>query len=128
MKSLMLVGLGGFLGSIARYKLGGMVLHATMQGRFPLSTFIVNISGCLVAGVLAGLAERHELFGPDTRLFLFTGLLGGYTTFSAFGLDAMFLIRRGDWATAALYAGASTILGLAAVWLGWSAATWGRQA
>lgn len=118
MHNILLVGLGGFLGAIARYKLGGLVLHMTVQQRFPFGTFTVNVLGCLVVGLLAGAAERYEMFGPDARLFLFTGLLGGFTTFSAFGLEAMHLIRRGDLATAALYAGGSVVLGLAAVWLG----------
>lgn len=118
MKSILLVGLGGFIGSVARYMLGGWVLHLTTQGRFPYGTFAVNIFGCLVIGILAGLAERYDLFGPGTRLFLFTGLLGGFTTFSAFGLDAMFLVRRGELWVAALYAGASVVLGITAVWLG----------
>ena len=118
MKSIMLVGLGGFIGSVARYKLGGLVLHLAAQERFPYSTFAVNILGCLVIGLLAGLTERYELFGSGTGLFLFTGLLGGFTTFSAFGLDAMLLVRRGELLVAALYAGASVILGITAVWLG----------
>lgn len=118
MKSILLVGLGGFIGSVARYKLGGLVLHMTAQGRLPYSTFAVNILGCLVIGVLAGLAERYEMFGPGTRLFLFTGLLGGFTTFSAFGLDTILLLRRGELLVAALYAVASVVLGIAAVWLG----------
>jgi len=118
MNGILLVGLGGFVGSVARYKLGGLVLHLTAQERFPYSTFAVNIFGCLLVGVLAGLAERHNLFGPDTRLFLFTGLLGGFTTFSAFGLDAVFLVRRGEWWLAAVYAGASVVVGITAVWLG----------
>lgn len=118
MKALLLVGLGGFVGSIARYQLGGWVLHLTAQERFPYSTFALNVAGCLVAGVLAGLAERYALFSAEARLFLFTGLLGGFTTFSAFGLDAMYLVRRGEPAVAALYAGASVIVGIGAVWLG----------
>lgn len=118
MRGMLLVGLGGFVGAIARYKLGGLVLHMTAQERFPFSTFTVNVLGCLVVGILAGLAERYEMFGPDSRLFLFTGLLGGFTTFSAFGLEAVYLIRRGEVATAALYAGGSVVLGITAVWLG----------
>ena len=118
MKEILLVGIGGFAGSVARYKLGGLVLHLTAQERFPYSTFAVNVLGCLVVGVLAALAERYEMFGPSARLFLFTGLLGGFTTFSAFGLDAMFLVRRGELWLAALYAGASVLLGITAVWLG----------
>ena len=118
MKNILLVGFGGFVGSIARYKLGGWLLHITAQERFPFSTFAVNVTGCLVVGVLAGLAERYEWFGPGTRLFLFTGLLGGFTTFSAFGLETMFLLRRGEPWVAATYVGASVVLGIGAVWLG----------
>ena len=118
MKDILLVGLGGFVGSVARYKLGGVVLHLTVQERFPYSTFAINVLGCLVVGLLAGLAEKHELFGSGTRLLLFTGLMGGFTTFSAFGLEAVFLIRRGELWLAALYAGSSVVLGIAAVWLG----------
>lgn len=118
MKDILLVGLGGCIGSVARYKLGGLVLHLSAQERFPYSTFAVNVGGCLVAGLLAGLAERYSVFGAETRLFLFTGLLGGFTTFSAFGLDAMYLVRRGEPGIAALYAVASIAVGMAAVWLG----------
>lgn len=122
MKQVLLVGLGGCLGAIARYKLGGLVLHHTTDWRFPAGTFLVNVLGCLVAGVLAGLVERQEWFSPDTRLFLFTGLLGGFTTFSAFSLDAIFLVRRGHVGMAATYVGLSVLVGLAAFWLGMATA------
>ena len=107
MKEILIVGLGGGIGSVVRYKLGGWVLHHAPDGRFPASTFAVNVVGCLVAGVLWGLAERHELFAPSIRLFMFTGLLGGFTTFSAFGLETVNLLRRGEPAVAAIYAGLS---------------------
>jgi CrcB protein len=118
LKAIVLVGIGGLLGSVARYKLGGWVLHLTMLEKFPWSTFAVNVVGCFAAGLLAGLVEKHDFFTADTRLFLFTGLLGGFTTFSAFGLDALYLLRRGEWFTAASYAGLSVLIGVAAVWLG----------
>ncbi len=118
MKEILLVGIGGFAGSVARYKLGGLVLHLTAQERFPYSTFAINVLGCLVVGLLAGLAERYEVFGPEHQVVFFTGLLGGFPTFSAFGLDAMFLVRRGELWLAALYAGASVVVGITAVWLG----------
>lgn len=118
MNNLLLVGLGGFIGSVSRYTLGGWLLHLTVQGKFPLATFAVNVAGCLVAGVLAGLVERQGLFSADVRLFLFTGLLGGFTTFSAFGLETSVLLRRGDSWTAAAYVGGSVLLGVAACWLG----------
>ncbi len=118
MKVIFLVGLGGLLGSVARYKAGGWVLHLTSLEKFPYSTFAVNVVGCLAAGVLAGLVEKHDLFAADTRLFLFSGLLGGFTTFSAFGMDSLYLVRRGELLTAASYTGFSVIVGIAAIWLG----------
>lgn len=118
MKSILIVGVGGFVGSVARYALSAWVAQLTPQSRFPFGTFAVNILGCLVAGVLTGLAERHELFGPETRLLLFTGLLGGFTTFSAFGLETMSLLRRGEISVALTYVIASVVLGLLAAWLG----------
>lgn len=118
MNSIFLVGLGGSIGSIARYKLGGLISHITVQKSFPYSTFVINVLGCLIIGLLAGLAERYNLFSQSTRLFLFTGLLGGFTTFSAFGLDAILLVLRNEWITATLYTSASVILGITAIWLG----------
>ena len=118
MKQLWFVGLGGFIGTIARYKLGGFVLHRSEAWNFPVSTFLVNLIGCLVIGVLAGLVERHDLFSSSTRLFLFTGVLGGFTTFSAFAYENLFLIRRGLINTAFLYATLSVVGGLALVWIG----------
>ena len=104
---------------MARYKLGGLVLHHTGDWRFPLSTFAVNVLGCGLVGILAGIAEhRHEL-SPVVRLFLITGFCGGFTTFSAFGLETVYLLRRGEatWALANVAGGA--VAGIAAVWLGW---------
>lgn len=118
MKEALWVGLGGFVGSIARYKLGGVVLQHSMQWRFPLSTFVVNVGGCFVLGMLSGLAERNAFFTAEVRLLLFTGLLGGFTTFSAFGADGVNLIRRGDVGIAAAYALLSILGGFTAVWLG----------
>jgi fluoride exporter len=117
MQQILLVGLGGFLGSIARYKLGGLVLHHTMDWRFPLGTFVVNVLGCIVAGILAGLVERHSLFSPDTRVLLFTGLIGGFTTFSAFGVETVYLLRRGEAAVAIAYVALSLLCGFGALWL-----------
>lgn len=122
MKGVLLVALGGAVGSVARYKLSGWVLHHTLDWRFPAGTFVVNVLGCLVAGVLAGLAEKHELLTADTRLLLFTGVLGGFTTFSAFGLETMYLLKRGDWPVAAANVVVSVLAGLAALALGFGLA------
>jgi fluoride exporter len=118
MKNLLLVALGGCLGSVARYVAGGWILHLTAQQRFPYATFAVNVVGCLIAGLLAGLADGLDLLGREARLFLFTGVLGGFTTFSAFGLETAYLLRRGELAVAAAYVIGSVGLGVVAVWLG----------
>lgn len=117
MKQALIVGLGGFIGSIGRYKLGGVILHHSPSWRFPLSTFAVNVIGCFIIGALAALVEHRDFFSPETRLFLFTGVLGGFTTFSAFGYEGIFLLRRGEIAIALAYAGLSVVGGFAAVWL-----------
>jgi fluoride exporter len=118
-KQVLLVGLGGCIGSVFRYKLGEWVLHHhAADWRFPAGTFLVNVLGCFAAGLLAGLVERQHLFTPDTRLFLFTGLLGGFTTFSAFGVETVFLLRRGEVWVALGYILSSLSLGIALLWLG----------
>lgn len=115
--NILLVGLGGALGAIARYLLSGYVLHQSMSWKFPLPTFIVNVVGCLVAGILGGLIIKQEWFTEQHRLFLFTGILGGFTTFSAFGVETVHLLREGHIGIAALYIGLSVVVGLGALWL-----------
>lgn len=118
LKEIAFVALGGAFGSAARYKLGGWILHHTAGSDFPFSTFFVNLAGCFVIGVLAALAEHHDLFSASARLFLFTGLLGGFTTFSAFGYESIYLLRRALIGVAALYIALSVGAGLAAVFGG----------
>jgi len=118
LKQLFIVALGGAVGSVLRYKLGGFALHHTQAWNFPVSTFGVNVIGCLVIGVLAALVEHHDLFSPSVRLLLFTGLLGGFTTFSAFGYESVFLLRRGLISVAAAYLTLSVVCGLIAVGVG----------
>jgi CrcB protein len=115
---MLLVALGGAMGSVARYKLSGLVMNHASDWRFPLGTFTVNVLGCLAAGVLAGLAEKHSMFSPDTRLLLFAGVLGGFTTFSAFGLETMHLLRRDGLGVASANVVVSVVAGLAALWIG----------
>ena len=123
MKGILLVALGGAMGSVARYKLSGYVLQHTIDWRFPAGTFAVNVLGCLVAGFFAGLAEKHDFFSQEVRLLLFTGLLGGFTTFSAFGLETMYLLRRGDLAVAGANIVLSVIAGLLALGLAFGLAS-----
>ena len=118
MKGILLVAVGGAIGSVARYKLSGWVLHHTLDWRFPAGTFSVNVLGCLLAGLLAGLAEKQDLLSPEARVLLLTGVLGGFTTFSAFGLETMHLLRRGEVLVAGANVVLSVIAGLLALWLG----------
>lgn len=118
MKQILLVGLGGFAGAVLRYKLGGLVLHHTVDWKFPASTFAVNVCGCLAAGVLMGLAVKQDVFGPTARLVLFTGFLGGFTTFSAFGLETVYLLERHEILWACLYVTLTVSLGILTLWLG----------
>jgi len=112
-----LVGLGGALGAIARYLLSGYVLHHSTDWKFPLPTFLVNVLGCLVAGILAGFVVKQEWFSEQHRLFLFTGILGGFTTFSAFGVETVHLLRDGHIGITALYVGLSVVVGIGSLWL-----------
>jgi len=118
MTNLLFVGLGGFVGSVARYLLGGWLLNQKAKSRFPWSTFTVNLFGCLAIGVLSGVAERFGMIGPTARLFLFTGVLGGFTTFSAFGLETVYLLRRNEIWIALAYAAGSVMMGVLFLWLG----------
>nr|HPQ66639.1 CrcB family protein [bacterium] len=87
LKNLLIVGLGGFVGSVLRYSVSGWVQRLAPEGSFPLGTLAVNVTGCLVLGFLGGLAENLEVFAPGTRVFVFLGVLGGFTTFSSFGYE-----------------------------------------
>lgn len=113
--TLALVFLGGGLGAVLRY-LVGVSAAALFGPAFPWGTLIVNVVGCLAMGVLA---KTLPLGGPgDWRLFLMTGVLGGFTTFSAFALDSAVLFGRGEGGALGLYVLASVGLSLAAVALG----------
>jgi len=118
MYQVMLVALGGAIGSAARFTLSGLVLRYSLDWRFPLPTFTVNIIGCLVIGMLAGLASKEGFISPDMRVLLFTGLVGGFTTFSAFGLETLVLLREGHVGIAAAYIVSSIVVGLVLMWLG----------
>lgn len=116
-QDLLLVGFGGMTGSIARYCIT-LWLRQWMPPPAPWPTLAVNVTGCLLIGILYGWVVKQS---GDTRaavLLLATGVLGGFTTFSAFGLETVELVRMGDAATAAIYALASLVLGFGAVLLG----------
>lgn len=114
---ILLVGVGGFLGSIARY-LAHLFVKAYVASTFPLSTLLVNICGCFVIGVLAGVAEKIQPTPSRTLLFLGVGVLGGFTTFSSFGLETVNLLRGQEFGFALINILASVGAGLGAVWIG----------
>jgi len=123
MKALALVALGGGFGAVCRYLLPGLLLRGTAGG-FPLGTLAVNLIGCLLIGLWAGLSVRHAWLDGELRLLLVTGVLGGFTTFSAFGLESLQLLRRGELALTGLYVGSSILLGLLMVAMGWWLGSW----
>jgi len=124
MSRLLLIGAGGFLGSIGRYTLAGLAQRLCPEAVFPWGTVAVNLLGCLCIGLLAGLADARHLFTPESRAFLFIGVLGGFTTFSTFGLETFFLVRDGDLPAALGSVLVQVLGGLVAVWLGYTLATW----
>jgi CrcB protein len=110
----LLVFLGGGLGAVLRH-LVSRLAFAAWGAAFPAGTMIVNVAGSFVIGALVGLFAAHPAISQHARLFLTTGLLGGFTTFSAFSLDALTLYERGQAGLALAYVAASVILSLAAI-------------
>jgi CrcB protein len=127
MRLIALVGLGGAAGSMLRYWLGGLAQARLGSAAFPAGTLAVNLAGCLAIGMLAYLADSRGAASPETRALLLVGLLGGFTTFSAFGNETLNLIRDGEGLLAGANVTANVVLGVAAVWLGRAAAhaVWG---
>ncbi|MGB9632146.1 MAG: fluoride efflux transporter CrcB [Chloroflexaceae bacterium] len=121
MLNLVAIALGAALGANLRYGLSTWAAQR-FGTAWPYGTFLVNVLGCLVIGILLTLAATRLSLSEPLRLFLVTGLLGGFTTFSTFGYESFTLITRGDWLGAGLYIGGSVIVGLAAVFLGASLA------
>ena len=118
MLRVFLVGAGGFLGAILRYAIGGWVHDLLQNAWFPYGTLVVNVVGCLLIGFLAGLAEQRSLLGPELRVFLFIGILGGFTTFSSFAYETFSLARDAENFAAAINIFAQLVLGLLGVWFG----------
>ena len=116
-RNILLVGLGGLIGSIARY-LVAVLFAGQFASSFPFATFAVNIVGCFLIGILFALSDRGNFLSPEWRIFLTTGFCGGFTTFSAFSLESIRLVQNGEFLYLSLYVILSVVLGLAATYLG----------
>ena len=115
---------GGAAGSLLRYMIGLAVVSRTTT-RFPLGTFLINVTGSFLIGLLGTVLSNST--NPNLRPLVITGLLGGYTTFSAFEWESYMLVRGGSGAMGLLYALSSVAVGYAACWLGANiAGSWGR--
>ncbi len=117
LRTLLLIGLGGFLGSISRFLIA-LGVNRVFQSVLPIGTLAVNILGCLLIGIIYSLAEQKNFLGPELRIFLGVGFCGGFTTYSSFAFEKFSLIKTGDFLLLSVYIGASVFLGLIAVFVG----------
>ncbi|MEZ4996003.1 MAG: fluoride efflux transporter CrcB [Bacteroidales bacterium] len=118
LKNLLIIGTGGFLGSVVRYLVSQLNLTVSFHS-IPVGTLIVNVAGSFIIGFLTGIAEKSMILTPEWRLFLMVGLCGGFTTFSAFANENLMLIHNGQLMSVLLYTGLSLFLGFLAVYLGY---------
>ncbi|HNX54891.1 MAG TPA: fluoride efflux transporter CrcB [Prolixibacteraceae bacterium] len=117
LRTILIVGFGGFIGTIARF-LVAKYFQESVVSVFPWGTFVVNIVGCFVIGLIYGLTEKGDFLTPDFRLFLTVGFCGGFTTFSSLANDAFLLMRQEEWFRFAIYTSFSFFIGLLAVYAG----------
>src|SRR5262249_47210394 len=117
MKPLFIIGFGGAIGSIGRY-LMQVILDRYWTVDFPFGTLLVNITGCFLIGLFYGFSQKFAWIGLEWRLFLITGLCGGYTTFSSYSYEAIGLLRQGSYGYFLLYVIGSVVLGLLATGAG----------
>lgn len=117
LKTILLVGAGGFVGSVARYFVSKLTLYIDFLS-IPVGTLIVNVLGSFLIGLLIGISEKSTLLTHDLRLLLMVGLCGGFTTFSTFTSENMVLMQSGQYLSVFLYTGLSIFLGFLAVYLG----------
>lgn len=117
MQQILLVGLAGALGAVARYLLSSVVT-GLFGASFPWGTFLVNVLGCLLFGLVIGLAERFELIGDVVRLTLLTGFMGAFTTFSTFIFDTHLFLGEGKWLMGMLNVAGQIVIGMLCLWGG----------
>lgn len=116
-RNLLLVGTGGFLGSISRFMVSRFMQN-NFPSAFPFGTFFVNITGCFILGLIYGMSDRSSLFNSGWKMFLTVGFCGGFTTFSTFANENLAMLRDGEFFYFFLYTGLSVFLGVAATFLG----------
>lgn len=119
LKNILLVGTGGFIGSVGRYFISRLNLSLDYYS-IPVGTLTVNVAGSLIIGFLAGIAGKTDLLSLELRLFLMVGFVGGFTTFSTFTNENMVLMQNGQFLSALIYTFISLFLGFLAVYLGYS--------
>lgn len=118
LKQLLLIGAGGFIGSVARYLVSRLNTHIEWFA-IPIGTLAVNVLGSLLIGFLIGISEKSPILTVEWRMFLMVGLCGGFTTFSSFTGENLMLLRNGQILPLLLYTGLSIFLGFTAVYLGY---------
>jgi len=116
------IAIGGAIGSVARYLLSTFVLRVSGT-LFPVGTFVVNVIGCLVFGAIAGAASQRVQISATVRLFLLTGILGGFTTFSSYAFESFVLVRDGQFAWAAINVVGQVVAGLVGIAVGYAIAS-----
>lgn len=116
-RTLLAVGVGSFLGGIARYGVQ-FYFQRSFPSSFPLGTLVVNVAGCFIIGIIYALSVKENLLSPQWRIFLATGFCGGFTTFSTFAYENIFLLSEREYLSTALYIGLSVLLGLLAAYAG----------
>ena len=119
LKEILIIGFGGFIGSVARYYTSKLNLTLDVYS-IPVGTLTVNIIGSLLLGFLTGIVVKSPLLTVEWRLFLMVGICGGFTTFSTFTSENMMLLHNGQFLSAAVYTGLSLLLGFLAVFLGYA--------
>lgn len=119
MKLVLIVGLGGFLGSAARFVIQKN-FALIIQSSFPYPTFFINLAGSFLIGLLFGISTKYDVLPAEMRLFLTTGFCGGFTTFSTFSNESLLLLRDGNYLYLLLYTVLSVVLGILFTFLGYS--------
>lgn len=117
MTQYLLIALGGAVGAIARYAVALWIQQRTTSS-FPFGTFVVNVSGCFVMGIVMTLLTERLTVSANWRFLIPVGFIGAYTTFSSFELETFRAIEQGNWLTAFSYVVTSLVFGFAALWLG----------